>query len=298
MLLHEALLCLKGLCTTARALAKLDELKDPFFQELVNMLFDDERRGPAEYGTRGIITFLFFTHLSSAKSHQREECACMLLSYLADPQRPADDRPADFISQMAKPRPYQRWCKETTNVTKEVFWIFLHHLNTVPCSPTGFPSASEPYSARHFPRERPPVPAAPYVGGVEWEATNYLASHLDLMNGFLASIPVMSQRNRLREELRASGFEQLMGGTLRLCKEKFYGAVHDGLRTWVDAAAEDGWETFDVRQGPAKPLPKSTPASPQKKMAAPPPRLELPLGLGDRGRNEDERHVADDGWQI
>jgi hypothetical protein len=31
---------------------------------------------------------------------------------------------------------------------------------------------TRPYNERHFPVPRPPVPAAPYVGGVEWDATN------------------------------------------------------------------------------------------------------------------------------
>ena len=44
-----------------------------------------------------------------------------------------------------------------------------------------------------------------------------------------------------------------IGGSLRLCKEKFYGSVHDGLRTWVAAAADDGWDVRDVRYGPPPP---------------------------------------------
>jgi hypothetical protein len=32
--------------------------------------------------------------------------------------------------------PYQVWCKEMTNVTKEVFWIFIHHLNVIPVPPS------------------------------------------------------------------------------------------------------------------------------------------------------------------
>ena len=297
MLLHEALLCLKGLCNTERALTKLNDLQDPLFQELLNMLFDEERRGPAEYGTRSIITFLLFTHLSSAKPGHPEGRARAILSCLADPTKSDNDQPAEFITKMAKPRPYQRWCKEVTNVTKEVFWIFLHHLNAVPTSSAEMLSSNEPYFSRHFPRERPPVPAAPYVGGVEWEATNYIASHLDLMNGIIASIPTMFERLRLREELRASGFEQLMGATLRLCKEKFYGAVHDGLRTWVDAASEDGWDTLDVRQGPPRRTQQSVPASPTKSKE-PPPKLDLRLDFGDQGKQENEKKTLDEGWQL
>lgn len=117
----------------------------------------------------------------------------------------------------------------------------------------------------HFPTELPPVPAAPYVGGVEWDATNYLASHLDLINGILSSLPTRSERNALREQLRVSGWEKCMGGTLRLCKEKFYGGVHAGLRGWVAAAQEDGWGTGDVRCGVS--IEKKAPKSPAKEKA-------------------------------
>lgn len=189
-------------------------------------------------------------------------------------------------------RPYQLWCKEITNITKEVFWIFLHHLNVIALlQPSDFlpddPMDSRlSYTARHFPRERPPVPAAPHVGGVEWEATNYIATHLDLLNGLIASVPTREERNNLRLDLRASGFEKTLS-SLRLCKEKFYACVHDGLRTWVAAAAADGWEIKEVRQGASRPEdhsrsevvdPKKKPCvgggSPKKENV---PKLELPV---------------------
>jgi hypothetical protein len=54
-LLHEGLLCLKGLCTTERALAELDQVANELFPALLGMLFDEEKKGPAEYTTRTII---------------------------------------------------------------------------------------------------------------------------------------------------------------------------------------------------------------------------------------------------
>lgn len=206
----------------------------------------------------------------------------------------------DFVLEMRRERPYRVWCKEVVNVTKEVFWIFLHNLNIIPLpsadnkhdqssstnqsssdgamtstttasttssttvngnntnssTNSSSPDSSDhiSYLIRHFPKERPPVPAAPYVGGVEWDATNYLASHLDLLNAIIACTgPTAAERNALREQLRISGWERCLGGSLRLCKEKFYGAVHDGLRRWVAAAAEDGWDVRDVRYGPPPP---------------------------------------------
>lgn len=219
---------------------------------------------------------------------------------------------------MHVPRPYKLWCQEVSNVTKEVFWIFLHHLNVVPLpkrpgqaqTPTSehetfmehAPAPTATYTQRHFPGLRPPVPAAPYIGGVEWDATTYMAAHLDLLNGLIASLPSAAARNVLRDELQASGFEKTMGCTMRTCKEKFYSGVHDGLRAWVAAAAEDGWETRLVREGPAveEQAARARSSSPKKKLEAPPqlgeivgvesalPKLELNIG----GKADDD----DDGW--
>lgn len=226
---------------------------------------------------------------------------------------------------MHVPRPYKLWCREVTNVTKEVFWIFLHHLNVVPLpkrpgsagsdatdpAPGMVDAAEEEerkkvldatYTQRHFPGLRPPVPAAPYIGGVEWDATTYITAHLDLLNGLIASLLSASARNSLRQELQDSGFEKTLGGTLRTCKEKFYSGVHDGLRAWVAAASEDGWETRFVREGPTteercKSLsPKKSPVkkgdeAPKLEM----PKLELNIGgkATDAAGNDDG---DDDGW--
>jgi hypothetical protein len=216
---------------------------------------------------------------------------------------------------MHTPRPYKVWCREIVNVTKEVFWIFLHHLNVIPLpgvddgttasikasdentirpstSGSARPNTSssknctDVFATLHFPQPRPPVPAAPYVGGVEWDATQYLATHLDLLNGLIASIPTREERNALRTELRASGFEKVMGGALRTCKEKFYGAVHDGLKTWIAAALADDWEVKTVRMGtqdqmgsPVKSANRS-PVKPKKDNNTP-PKLDMPkLELG------------------
>lgn len=60
-LLHETLLCLKGLCTTDTALAELDKYAQQLFPALLAMLFDDEKKGPAEYPTRGVIINILST---------------------------------------------------------------------------------------------------------------------------------------------------------------------------------------------------------------------------------------------
>ncbi|KAK3381533.1 armadillo-type protein [Podospora didyma] len=317
-LLHENLLCLKALCTTALALQYLHSIQATLFPALLHMIFDPERKGPSEFTTRNIITSVLLTYIESATGQERMSRAQTVLRYLRDPEAKEEERPVSFVLDMHRERPYRVWCKEVVSVTKEVFWIFLHNLNIVALPPaadklspspssaqnqipalntgiapsTANSAGSRPasycpdhldgplsYMGRHFPQERPPVPAAPYVGGVEWDATNYLASHLDLMNAIMACTgPTASERNALRAELRISGFERCLGGSLRLCKEKFYGAVHDGLRTWVAAAAEDGWDVRDVRYGPP---PESRSASPAKraggkKKTEEVPKLEMP----------------------
>ena len=194
--------------------------------------------------------------------------------------------PLPFIRQMHQARPYQIWNKELNNVIREVFWIFLHKLNTISL-PESEAELSQSFKSRHYPAPLPPEPAAPYVGGVEWEATHYIYTHLELMNALIAVLPSKDERNGLRADLKASGFEQWMGGSLRTCKEKFYGCVHNGLRAWVGAAMEDGWNAEDVRLGPKAPESSggqggagcfgSPKKSPKKKAPESPPKLELPV---------------------
>lgn len=256
------------------------------------MIFDVDKKGPSEFTTRNIIFSLLFTYLSASTSADLTTRARTLLSYLRDPSQPEAAQPLGFIASMHHPRPYRIWCKEVVNVTKEVFWIFLHHLNIIPYPPAP-DSLSANYASIHFPRERPPVPAAPYVGGVEWDATNYVASHLDLLNGIIAALPSREERNSLRQELRDSGFEKCMGGSLRTCKEKFYGGVHAGLSTWIGAAREDGWDMGFVKEGPRREEALRT--SPKKaKKEEPPPKLEMPkLDLGVRSGGAE---LDDGGW--
>lgn len=295
-LLHETLLCLKGLCTTSLALQRLADIEAELFPNLLGMLFDEEKKGPSDFSTRSIVISLLFAHLS-ASLHTDEIAlasrARTILGYLKDPSPEEAKKPFDFIEQMHVNRPYRFWGKEVVNVTKEVFWIFLHHLNVIPIINTD--QNSKTFTDRHYPPPRPPHPAAPYVGGVEWEATSYLATHLDLLNGLLASIPSQAERNSIREEMRASGFEKVMGGTMRTCKEKFYGGVHEGLKVWVAAAREDGWAGEDVRAGPPREAGSSPRkgGSPVKKEEA--PRIKLDVGIpavgGGQGLGK-----GDDAW--
>jgi len=301
-LLHELLRCLKGLCTTDSALKQFAGISSTLFPALLGMLFDEEHKGPSEFTTRELIIQIIFAHLSTAPEGELHARAMELLKYLKDPVKEKESSTIPFILQMHQPRPYQIWCKEVTNVTKEVFWIFIHHLNVVPIPPISDKSP-QAYVKAHFPGPRAIVPAAPYVGGVEWDATNYIATHLDLLNGLLASLPTRELRNTLRAELKVSGFEKVMGH-LRTCNPKYYGAVHDAVKVWIAAALEDGWEVRDVRMGP----PDGKPAvgspikqSPQKKAEKPPqiqaPKVEIGgLGLGFEREISIGGNNKDDDW--
>lgn len=245
----------------------------------------------------------------------------MILAYLADPQKPEDAQPVSFVLSMRQSRPYKVWCTEVSNVTKEVFWIFLHHLNVIPLPKKesmntdgttqtradGVTTPGQTYAERFFPGDRPPVPAAPYIGGVEWDATTYMTSHLDLVNGLIASLLTREDRNQLRSELKTSGWEKMMGGTMRTCKEKFYCGVHSGLQNWIAAAEADGWDIDYVRYGPSKE--EMAASSPKKspKKAEPPPQIGLPiiqmpkltLGL-DRSNSTPAFNASNDndGWLL
>jgi hypothetical protein len=274
-------------------LQELTKIQSTLFTTLLGMLFDKERKGPSEFITRGIIISLLFTYLSTSSPDLMSRRAHTLLSYLRDPSKAEEAQPPGFIASIYHPRPYRTWCNEIISVTKEVFWIFLHHANIVPY-PEELNEVTS-YTTRHFPGERPPVPAAPYIGGVEWDATNYLAGHMDLLNGLIASLPTIEERNALRQELKDSGFEKCMGSSLRTCKEKFYGAVHAGLTTWVGAAREDGWDVRFVKEGPRLQDTVRTP-SPKKRKHEAPPKLDMPkLDLGV-AVSEKQSAFDDGGW--
>jgi hypothetical protein len=281
-ILHELLLCLKGLCTASLALQRLAEMASKIFPRLLDSLFDEDKKGPSEFTTRGIIISLLYVHLQTSPVSQRPLRTRRILSYLADKKPDPKKRPLDFIEVAHVNRPYRRWCKEVVNVTKEVFWIFLHGSNVIQVLPPVSTSLS--YTERNFPQDRPPVPAAAHVGGVEWEATSYLAAHMDLLNGCIASLATREERNDLRLDLKNSGWERAMGGALRTCKEKLHSAVHEGLKTWVRAASEDEWYVGDVRFGPrvgtAVEHGRSvSPVKPARKKKEELPKLDVGLGL-------------------
>lgn len=221
--------------------------------------------------------------LVAAEPNEHVSRARSILAHFSDPKDVVDQAPLEFIAQMHQARPYTLWCKEVNNVSKEVFWIFMHHTNVI--SAADVPEDHRPYYKRHFPSAHAPVPAAPHTGSVECDATRYISAHLDLMNALIALLPTREERNTLRNDLKISGFERMMGNRLRLCRDKYYGIVHESIATYIAAAGEDGWPTANVSRGPPQPESANTSNGA--------PKLELPkLDLGvDHGKKEDDAWI-------
>src|SRR6478735_4833534 len=111
-LLHENLLCLKALSTTARAMQYLHSIQKDLFPKLLHMLFDPEKKGPSEFTTRNIVTSVLFTYIESASPTDRPTRARDVLRHLRDPEGKEEERPLPFVLEMRQQRPYRVWCKE------------------------------------------------------------------------------------------------------------------------------------------------------------------------------------------
>jgi len=61
LLLHEVLLCLKGLSTTQPGLDKILEVETTLFPPLLKALFDEDKKGPSEFSDRKTIVDLLCT---------------------------------------------------------------------------------------------------------------------------------------------------------------------------------------------------------------------------------------------
>jgi len=222
--------------------------------------------------------------LAAAEPAEHVSRTRSLLLHLSDPKGVADEKPLEFITQMHQARPYTLWCKEVNNVSKEVFWIFMHHSNVITAADVL--EDHRPYHKRHFPSAHAPMAAAPHSGSVECDATKYISAHMDLMNALIALLPTREERNTFRNELKVSGFERMMGSRLRLCRDKYYAVVHESIATWIAAAGEDGWPTANVSRGP----PQADNGATSTSGGSGAPKLELPkLDLGiDHGKKEDD----------
>jgi hypothetical protein len=146
--------------------------------------------------------------------------------------------PHDFLLESYIPRPYTKWLSEINSVCRDTFWIFLHPKNIIPTSqPTDLPF---PLSAR----VTASVPSG-FKGGVEWYATEYLTTHLSLINAILGCLHA-SSRYDVRRDMRNCGFEGVLGGKLRKASKEYYPGLHGELQQWCWLGELDGWDVASV----------------------------------------------------
>ena len=142
-LLHETLLCLKGLCTTERAMQELAKVADKLFPALLAMLFDEEKKGPAEYSTRTVIInvlceFLLVTNDGGILADSRVQ-SISSRQLPPPPLQPSNPTPARFSHTSPNPPktpPKSPWTSSLTCV----------HLALTETGPAKSPRSPKKYS--------------------------------------------------------------------------------------------------------------------------------------------------------
>lgn len=224
-LLGAAMGCVQAICTTQ---AGRDSLTVPYLKMLTDLLFSE--RKPADFTMRGQILDQVEIYLADQNGRGRAQ---EILGILSDPIQPLQERPLEFLEIAYRSRPYKRWMMELSGPCRDCAWMFLHGSNTTEILTEGECDA--------ICRRQPVVPEG-YVGGVEWQAVEYICTHLSLINLLLSQLNGPG-RQRLREGLRASHFERICGLQLRKASKVYYGYLHEELTIWASRAAQDNWPT-------------------------------------------------------
>ena len=231
-LFHETLQCLSALQTNESGSKTIEP---ELLGDLISLLLSDKR--PASFKTRTIVVRLVQGFISNSEI---ENVHLLVQSWFKRPNTPLTDISLDFIRQAHKPRPYRSWIQELEHVCQECFWIFLHD-NTIPCL-----SIQETIEMGL----RQPIVPSGYIGGVEWEAVEYLCAHLSLCNLWLRRLP-NTERRQLRKDLKASHFEHVCGQYLRKASTEYFTYLHEELMIWVAHASADKWSIERVASGSA-----------------------------------------------
>ena len=159
-------------------------------------------------------------------------------------------------------RPYVLWCKEIRAVCDSVFWVFQYNANVIG-EENVEQQHNEPVTMTATARAINQVPAG-FRGGVEWEAMEYVAAHLRLINNLIRAATSTDNRNATRCAFRASGFEDIIRASLRKSNAKYYCGVWEEMERWVREAREDAYDVGTVVRADDHP-PPAPPSSPRKK---------------------------------
>ncbi|KAK9236330.1 armadillo-type protein [Lipomyces kononenkoae] len=243
-LFHELMVCLKTISEFEMGRDHLTTIAPLLFPKLIDFLFSDKQ--PTDFADRALILSIIVTCIATARREDRYDRARSILSYLEDPMGPVDKMAPAFIAVSHRRRPYRNWSLECSNVVRDVFWVFIDsssHLKLISINP------EELFVKERLGAGQGQGDCRPYMSGVERDAIEYLAFHIDLLNIILASVPLQSERNCIRKQMKDSGFESLVGKYLRTVGGPHATILRINLETLIALAFTDGWNTEYMRTG-------------------------------------------------
>lgn len=220
-------------------------MSSTFFPTLVTFLFSDSQ--PSDFSDRSCILSLLISYLKQADPSQREHRSRCILSYLEEANTTSDKPEPEFIELCHISRPLKKWANECNNVVRDVFWIFKRIGTHIRLSPIKNRSMEDVF---HKQTERCKIRMSSRVGisALECTATEYLASHIELINLLICSISSKSDRAELRQRLKVAGFEMLIGKYLRAVVG-YSENLAINLEILVTVAYFDDWDTSLMRSG-------------------------------------------------
>ena len=263
--LHELLLCVKAITGIAR--------------ECVSSVL---LCGMGEFIKAGNAPVDFAMKQTMVEILDAVRYAGMLRDVLANEEKQL--QPRSILPGAHVARPYVLWCSEIRAVCDSVFWVFQYNANVIG-EENADQQHNEPVTMTAVARAINQVPAG-FRGGVEWEAMEYVAAHLRLINNLISSST--DDRNASRCAFRASGFEDVIRDSLRKSNARYYCGVWEEMERWVREAREDAYDVATVVRASDHPLPAPS-SSPRKKSkkqkrhqdAAPPLLPALDFGKFD-----------------
>lgn len=187
------------------------------------------KKQPCDFVVREVLVQIVH---SFYKAHlDKEEGAMQVFSLFSI--KDDKDEEVEFLKNVRVDRPFRRWIIELEDVSRNVFWVWNHDSNVI--------DLEKQYNQ---------VYEAPlgFIGGIETEATSYVAAHIHLINELLEGLP-LEKRQRKRLELQLSGLERIMGLRFRKSSQKFHKKLHEALREWIVAAKADDWPYKLVQTG-------------------------------------------------
>lgn len=241
-LLHEVLRCLCALASSPKGLACIQASAPAPMEQLVVLLFSD--RMPAELDTRRLIiqhlTMVIpismkpevldqrTTHhipvsdvpcASAALASGVPTGAVLVLLLLHTARTAAFESKVDFLQRPNEHRPLRKYISHLQQVCGEFFWIFCHKENRV----------LDWHTLDVKSVIGPKVPSG-ITGGVEWDATVYLASHLRLLCAVLSTLQTSCPHAAylFLQELEQSGLNRTLEA-ICMASQAYYTFLHAEL---------------------------------------------------------------------